>query len=61
MAKKTSKVDYKPGGHVRVKLSGGRIVEGEIKAIHEMTDGIRLQVSFGSETAMVREWQVIKD
>jgi hypothetical protein len=44
---------YKVGDHVQVKLSGGRIVQATIKAILEKTDGVRLQVSFGSETASI--------
>ena len=50
---------YKVGGIVTVKLSGGHIVEAEIKAIRETTDGIRLQVSFGNETALIYEWQLV--
>jgi len=38
--------DYKVGQHVTVKLSGGSLVDAEIKAIIETTDSIRLQVSF---------------
>ena len=33
-----------------VKLSGGRIVEVEVKAILDTMDGMRLQVSFREET-----------
>jgi len=43
---------YKVGDHVLVRLSGGRIVEATIKAIVDMTDGTRLQVSFGGETVL---------
>lgn len=52
---------YRVGGTVLVKLSGGRIVEAEIKAIRETVDGIRLQVSFGNETALIYEWQIVKE
>jgi hypothetical protein len=45
---------HKVGDHVLVKLSGGRIVEATIKAIRETTEGVRLQVSFGAETALIR-------
>jgi hypothetical protein len=38
---------------VQVKLSGGRIVEATIQAIIEMTDGVRLQMAFGEETALI--------
>ena len=37
----------KIGQHVTVKLSAGRLVDAEIKAIIEATEGERLQVSFG--------------
>jgi hypothetical protein len=43
------------------KLSGGRIVEATIKAVHEMTKGTRLQVSFGNETALIYLGQVVKN
>jgi hypothetical protein len=42
---------HKIGNHLQVKLSGGRIVEATIKAVVETTEGVRLQVSFGDETA----------
>jgi hypothetical protein len=44
--------DDKVGDHVLVKLSGGRIVEATVKALIETTEGLRIQVSFGSETAL---------
>ncbi len=52
---------HKVGDHVLVKLSGGRIVEATVKAIVDRTDGVRLQVSFGDETALIYLWQVVKD
>jgi len=52
--------EYKVGGRLTVKLSGGRIVEATIKAVHEKTEGARLQVSFGNETALIYLWQVVK-
>ena len=52
--------DYKVGQHVTVKLSGGRIVDAEIKAIIDTTDGVRLQVAFGEETARIHVWQVVE-
>src|SRR5437667_9034828 len=52
--------DYKVGQHVNVKLSGGRLVDAEIKAIIETTEGKRLQVSFGDETARICLWQVVE-
>jgi hypothetical protein len=50
---------HKVGDHVLVKLSGGRIVEATVKAIVDTTDGLRLQVSFGDETALIYEWQIV--
>ena len=52
---------YKVGDHVLVKLSGGRIVEATIKAIVDTTEGVRLQVSFGDETARIYLWQIVED
>jgi hypothetical protein len=49
----------KVGNHVQVKLSGGRIVQATIKAIHETAEGVRLQVSFDSETALIYPWQIV--
>jgi len=43
-----------------VKLSGGRLVDAEIKAVQETTDGTRLQASFGEETARIYLWQVVE-
>jgi len=45
---------------VPVKLSAGRIVEAEVKAITESTDGVRLQVSFGNETALIYLRQIVQ-
>jgi hypothetical protein len=52
--------NYKVGDHVLVKLSGGRLVQATIKAIIDTTDGVRLQVSFGQETARIYERQIIR-
>ena len=51
---------HKVGDHLQVKLSGGRIVEATIKAIVETTEGVRLQVSFGEETARIYLWQIVR-
>ena len=50
---------HKVGDHLLVKLSGGRIVEATIKAVIDTTDGVRLQVSFGDETARIYLWQIV--
>jgi hypothetical protein len=52
---------HKVGDHILVKLSGGRIVEATVKAIIDATDGVRLQVSFGEETARIYEWQILME
>ena len=52
---------HKVGDHVLVKLTGGRIVEATVKAIGDRTDGVRLQVSFGDETALIYLWQIVKE
>jgi hypothetical protein len=52
---------HKVGDHILVKLSGGRIVEATVKAIIDATDGVRLQVSFGEETARIYEWQIVME
>jgi hypothetical protein len=51
---------HKVGDQVLVKLSGGRIVEATIKAIVDTTEGQRLQVSFGNETARIYLWQIVE-
>ena len=52
---------HKVGDRVLVELSGGRIVEATIKAVVETTDGVRLQVPFGDETALVYDWQIVEE
>lgn len=50
---------YNVGDHVQVKLSDGRIVEATVKAVVVTTEGVRLQVSFGDETALIYPWQIV--
>jgi hypothetical protein len=52
--------NFKVGQHVTVKLTGGRLVEVEIKAAIESTEGRRLQVSLGGEAARIYLWQVVE-
>jgi len=52
--------DFKDGDHITVKLSSGRLVTAVIKANVETTEGERLQVSFGNETARIYLWQVVE-
>src|SRR6516164_4556125 len=49
MSSRSPKAATTSGDHL-VKLSGGRIVEVEVKAILDTMDGMRLQVSFREET-----------
>jgi hypothetical protein len=66
MGKKTSEKaddnlsEFKVGDRVKVDMHRGRIVEAEIKAVVEKTHGVRLQVSFGNETALIYLWQVVE-
>jgi hypothetical protein len=55
-----SEQDYAVGDRVKVNMHRGRIVEAEIKAVVEKTHGVRLQVSFGNETALIYLWQVVE-
>jgi hypothetical protein len=52
--------DFIVGGRIIVKLTGGRIVEATIKAVVQRAEGVRLQVSFGDETALIYLWQVVE-
>ncbi len=52
--------DFKVGDHITVKLSGGRLVTAVIKANVETTEGERLQLSIGNETARIYLWQVVE-
>jgi hypothetical protein len=66
MGKKTSKKtdddlnEFKVGDRVKVNMHRGRIVDAEVKAVVEKTHGVRLQVSFGDETALIYLWQVVE-
>ena len=61
MAKKVPK-EYKPGQHVIVKFSNGRIEEVRINYVIQHSDGMKLQVDFGhDETALIELWQVLED
>jgi hypothetical protein len=53
--------DYKVVDRLQVTLSGGRIVEATVKAVVDTTEGVRLQVSFGDETARIYEWQIVEE
>ena len=53
-------IEYKVGDRIKVRLTVGRLVDAEIKAIVETSEGKRLQVSFGEETARIYLWQVVE-
>jgi len=53
--------DDKVGDHLMVKLLGGTIVQATIKAIVDRADGVRLQVSFGYDTARMYLWQIVEE
>jgi len=36
-------------------------VETEVKAVRETTEGVRLQVSWGEETALIYAWQIVEE
>jgi hypothetical protein len=55
-----SEQDYAVGNRLKVNMHRGRIVDAEVKAVVEKTDGARLQVSFGNETALIYLWQVVE-
>jgi 7-keto-8-aminopelargonate synthetase-like enzyme len=38
-----------------------KVVEATIKAVVETTEGARLQVSFGDETALIYPWQIVME
>jgi len=59
-ARRPGMSDYEVGDRVKIKLTGGRLVDAEIKALIETADGKRLQVSFGEETARIYLWQVVE-
>ena len=52
--------DYEVGDRVKIQLTGGRLVDAEIRAIIDTTQGKRLQVSFGDETARIYVWQAVE-
>jgi hypothetical protein len=59
-ARRPGTSDYEVGDRLKIKLTGGRLVDAEIKAIVETVQGKRLQVSFGEETARIYPWQVVE-
>jgi hypothetical protein len=55
------KNEYKVGDRIQISLNN-QIMDAVIRAVIEHADGLRLQVDFGHEqTALIDEWQVVKD
>jgi hypothetical protein len=48
------------GKHLLVKLTAGRIVAATVRAGIETTSGVRLQESFGDESARIYECQIVE-
>ena len=47
---------------MKVSMHGGKVVDAAIKAVIDRTDGLHYQIDFGKkQTALVHEWQVVKD
>lgn len=58
MASKQPKV----GDKIKVNMHAGKIVDATVKAIIESNDGVKYQVDFGfDQTALIHEWQIVKD
>ena len=36
-------------------------MEAEVKAVRETTEAVRLQVSWGEETALIYAWQIVEE
>jgi hypothetical protein len=53
--------EYQVGDRIQISLNN-RILDAVIRAVIEESSGLRLQVDFGHEqTALIDEWQVVKD
>jgi hypothetical protein len=54
--------EYKVGDKIRVNMHAGKILDAIIKAVIDTTHGVQYQVDFGfDQTALVHEWQIVKD
>jgi hypothetical protein len=52
----------KVGDRVRVSIHGGKVVEAVIKAVIDRRDALHFQIDFGNQqTALVADWQIVKD
>jgi len=52
---------YKVGDHIQISLNS-QIFDAVIRAVVDHTEGVRLQVDFGNEqTALIYEWQLVKE
>jgi hypothetical protein len=51
---------YEIGQQIQVRLSTGRVVDVQIRAIVQYTDGEKFQVDFENQTALVRGFQIVR-
>jgi hypothetical protein len=62
MAKKKSDRQFAVGDKIKVNMHAARIVDATIKAIIDFREGLKYQVDFGlDQTALIHEWQIIRD
>jgi hypothetical protein len=62
MAKKKPDRHFAVGDKIKVNMHAARIVDATIKAITDSREGVKYQVDFGlDQTALIHEWQIIKD
>jgi hypothetical protein len=52
----------KIGDKIKVKIHAGKIVTATITAIIDSADGVKYEVDLGlDQTALVHEWQIVRD
>jgi hypothetical protein len=51
---------YEIGQQIQVRLSTGRVVDVQIRAIVQHRDGEKFQVDFDNQTALVRGFQIVR-
>jgi len=62
-ANKKPEREFKVGDKIRVNLHHGKIADAVVRAVMHNTDGIKLQVDVvGIDlTALIEEWQIVKE
>jgi len=52
---------FNVGDKIRVNMDAGQVVDAVVEAVISQTDGLRLPVDLGfNQTALIREWKVVK-